>query len=608
SENEILQVSQKLQEEFEEAHKSEDKNDEEATTRTRVLGWKSKVTYVSLSALVTSVLTVSLFWFMPSLSKKNSNFNIASTPYKPLTHLDGIEFYPMASPDGRWIVFNYREKGSRIWQVYLKDLRTEELIPLTTGRYSDKYPKWSANGKQITFTRFGTEQCQFMIAELDVEKRKLQNFSELKTCNPKSLSAQAVLWNDNKGMYYVEEQEYASPLLVYSYSFDSKYNWQVTSPSPTSKGDYFVQLSHSGLQLAVLRSKNNFATEIWIYQTDNWENKLVDTVNTPLFRVNWSADDKSLIYKNDRNQIVKTRITDRTKELLAEVPLPFYSPIILNQTEESLAIVLGTISSAQVVKSDLKTNSQSVLVRSAFQERLAATSKDGKQIAWVSNRTGLPQIWSKQENGVERKLTDLKKFSRFSSLSYSPDGKMLGGVVDGHYFTFNLDTQLMLWSDNKVATFTNFEWRSGQHEFFVTKNQHGHRTQLVVDAFSNQIKVFDKAPDAYLVKESLDGRFLYTWNINTRQITRIDLFSDTKYVFEMKTDLARTNQWCMTSRGLLFSRQLNDHTQLVLIEHTSDSPEIIIEKFNSRTVSTPSDGQWILTTQNSAGNTELVKL
>ena len=98
-----------------------------------------------------------------------------------------------------------------------------------------------------------------------------------------------MLWKDNKGMYYVEETSYTSPATLYSYAFDTQKSWQATSPLPTSKGDYFVQLSHSGDKVAVLRSKNDTATEIWVYDINTWENKLIDTINLLIFRLNWSA-------------------------------------------------------------------------------------------------------------------------------------------------------------------------------------------------------------------------------------------------------------------------------------------------------------------------------
>lgn len=543
-----------------------------------------------------------------NVSNISAQFNLSNTPYKPLTYLDGIEFYPAASPDGKWIVFNHLEQGSNNWQIYLKDMTTEELFPLTDGKSNDKYPKWSLDGKRISYTRFTQEQCDFVKSKFDVKEKILTNLTVLKTCKSESLGAQAMLWKNNKGMFYVEESSYTSPGTVYSFAFDSKESWQVTSPAPTSKGDYFIQLSHSGDKLAVLRSKNNRATEIWLYDTNTWENKLVDTVNYFIFRVNWRYDDESLIYKNDENQIIETNINNKSQEVIAKIKLPFYSPVLLSNIDNKLAIIAGEPFGTQIHKKSLGTSKQEILIHSSFKEKFPTSSKDGKNLAWVSTRGGLPQIWLKQGDKQEKRITELNRHTDFSSLIFSPNGKMLGGTADGHYFIYDLVSKTIFWSQNMATYYINLEWRANSNQIFLTQNKSGHRVILIVDILSNKKEVFDQFLSAYLLKESLDGLFLYGWDIASKQIFRHDKLLDKTQYFDIKTDSIRTNQWSITDQGLYLSRQDTQYNELIYIEHSSNIPQVLDKNFHSRAISVPAHGEWLVFSQGSSGNTELVVL
>jgi Tol biopolymer transport system component/DNA-binding winged helix-turn-helix (wHTH) protein len=541
-------------------------------------------------------------------SNTSSQFNLSNTPYKPLTYLDGVEFYPAASPDGKWLAFNHLGQNSDNWKIYLKDMETEELFPLTDGKSSDKYPKWSLDGKHITYTKLAQNKCDFIDSEFDIVEKRLIGQSVMKTCKPESLGAQAMLWKNNKGMFYVEESSYASAAVVYSFAFDSKASWQVTSPAPTSKGDYFIQLSHSGDKLAVLRSINDSAVAIWIYDTKTWENRLVDTVNYLIFRVNWSGNDESLIYKNDKNQIIKTNINDKTQEVIAEIKLPFYSPVLLANTETPLAIIAGEPYSSQIYKKHLGTQEEEILISSSFKEKFPSISKDGKDLAWISTRGGLPQVWFKKYNKAEIKLTELECYTDFSSLTFSPDGKMLGGTADGHYFIYDLSRNKLFWSKNMISYYVNLEWRANSDQIFITENKDGYRAILVVDIFSNKKEAFNQLSNAYLIKESLDGRFLYSWDIDTKQISRYDSKTNKTHTFEIKTDLIRTNQWSISEKGLYLSRQNTQYNELIYIEHFSNTPQVLNKNFHSRVISVPAHGEWLVFSQGAPGNTELVAL
>jgi|GEM_PF-2142867 len=525
--------------------------------------------------------------------------------YRPLTYLKGLELYPDISPDGKWMLFNFVEAGSDNWRLYLKEMSSAELIPLSDENESVQYPRWSLDGQFLSYTRFFNGECVFMVAEFDVEQKVLHNQTPVKSCNPISRTAQMMLWKNNEGMFYLEEKSYSAPGVIYSYNFDSKRSWQTTTPLPTSKGDYFFQLSPSGDQIAVLRSNNNRATEIWTYDTKHWESTLHDTVNTILYRLEWSQDAQHLVYKNDQNQIVKTPIQNGAKSVLASLNIPFNSPLIVSEDPYRIAAVTGVMFSSDIVRKAQGSSQVTLEVNSSARDLLPTVSSDGNTLAWVSNRTGRFQIWMKKNDGTEIMLTDLKHQVNFGSLNFSPDGSKIGGTADGSYFVYDLQKSRLLWSDYPEVEFRRFQWRANSREFYVNRHKDGHRVHLIVDATTNSTKVFELFPDAFFVIESQDARYIYTWDNETGSIKRFDTHTKSAFTFVMKTDTARTNQWSMSERGLYLVQQDGQDTRLIYIDHLLTEPQTLDENFPSRNIAVVPQTNQIFYTLAGPSNTDL---
>ncbi|HJZ12166.1 MAG TPA: protein kinase, partial [Acidobacteriota bacterium] len=68
-----------------------------------------------------------------------------------ITFAEAVEQYPDWSPDGNRIVFCREVSGLR--KLFLKNIRTGEEIPLTSGDYDEIQPAWSPDGSRILVVR-----------------------------------------------------------------------------------------------------------------------------------------------------------------------------------------------------------------------------------------------------------------------------------------------------------------------------------------------------------------------------------------------------------------------------------------------------------------------
>ena len=88
-------------------------------------------------------------------------------PYRLITATAGFETYPTLSPDGSQVAYEAdvpSRKGSVI-KVQTSGNAPARVLMETPATYSDRFPNWSPNGRDIAFARFGPDgSCEVIIA------------------------------------------------------------------------------------------------------------------------------------------------------------------------------------------------------------------------------------------------------------------------------------------------------------------------------------------------------------------------------------------------------------------------------------------------------------
>ena len=57
--------------------------------------------------------------------------------------------YPSVSPDGRWLAYSRQSGG--VWILWLRDLRSEQDMRVTSADCNDIFPSWEADSKTLVF-------------------------------------------------------------------------------------------------------------------------------------------------------------------------------------------------------------------------------------------------------------------------------------------------------------------------------------------------------------------------------------------------------------------------------------------------------------------------
>lgn len=357
---------------------------------------------------------------------------------EPLTSLDGQEVDPILSPDGSQLAFSFRPLNEERWRVLVQDLRTGVVSHVAgsfLGKMNGRYPAWAEDGRHLAYLRYdGVARCELVLVDIASQDEQIVG-----SCGATNQSS-ALTFNGRQ-LFYIDSASIEDFKKIYRLDLDTLQKEQISQPHITGRGDLSFALSPDGSQLAVLRNSGWSDTQIMLFTFSSGEWRSLHKVGYPLRSIAWSGDGKSLIYRAEEGQLHQYDLASGQVTRITKILQEINSP--KSNARGQVTAVVGELVEEEIWlwDSPITTNSSpKPWISSSRRDSRGAISPDGSRVVFVSNRTGLPQIWMRASDGVEHKLTDLKRFSYIDELSFSMDGRMVAGTLNGAAFTLNLST------------------------------------------------------------------------------------------------------------------------------------------------------------------------
>ena len=466
--------------------------------------------HVRVSALAGGVIAIALI----AILVYNLRSPSAPSLLRPLASLPGVKGPPSLSPDGNFVAFSWSGPPDQPDRgIYIKSVDGEGLRRLTSGGFD---PAWSPDGREIAFSRLGTNGGVFVISQLGGVERKIAD------------SGSNAAWTPDSTTLLVRDREVANdPYSIFSISLKTLERRRVTRPT-IPIGDWKCAVSPDGAKLAFIRSGIPGLSDVYLVPIAGGEPRRITDWNGALNGLAWTPDGQEIVYDVEetggpRLWRISARVSApgrgaRLGESTGDAQAPSISrpaaghPIRLayqiRRQEAALRVFdLTQHDSAGVL------NTPRLFQRSSRVETQGRVSPDGKLVAFLSNRDGANALWISDFDGSNlRRLTQTSPSGAFPD--WSPDGKMIafvnspGGTSIKGVFVIRIDggAPKRLTAESEIAGPPHWSV-DGQWIYFMSRRGATFQIWKVTPNGEHPTQVTRNG--GFEARESLDGKFLY---------------------------------------------------------------------------------------------------
>lgn len=533
--------------------------DQVVAKATRQRYWQTAAALAAVFALIISAL---VWWLWPE-AVAQAEKSIPLLRYKPVTALDGLEFYQNVSEDERYLLYSYANPGNEsITVLMLEDLKEHKRIQITESSYSSFGAAFNPDMTQIAYHRFyQSGQCSIRLVDFNAETFSVSNDNELAECGENSPSSRLAWSPDSKYVIYPTMNGNRQMVLMMK-PVRGGAPEQLTNPPPSSFGDYAARFSFKGDKLVFLRGTGSSA-QLWLLNLTNRELRmLLNSTTTLPGNVGWSPDDKYIIYSSTPTAISKVDINTGIVELVA------YSDINANEIQVlksgKLYASIGDFSHTNIkeISNSLRSKAQidNIVFSSNRNETHAeANPVAGGPVAVVSRRSGLPQVWLFYADGQQRQLTYFDKAERIRSVAFAPNGRDLVIQLHNELWLLSYNGELTRIPHEAKRVVSAPSWsHSGEHIFFAESIS----GRWQIQRYNVSTHKIDDAPFALerdLYIESYDGRYSL-WRDATSKKFYVKWFNS-DVVEELPITFSDYQLWFkfeLKPSGIYFTYLLND--------------------------------------------------
>lgn len=548
----------------------------------------------------------------------------SSFTISPLTTFPGNEVQPAFSPDGERVAFAFKGSRSPGYDIYTKNVGSEESTRLTSDMRDDLSPTWSPNGQDLAFLRFVSDQTALVMvvpsgggAERELAKLRIERQMEIR-----------VAWSpDGEWLAASDEETPFSPMRLVLISFKTGRKLRFKYGPPAQGGDLSPSFSPDGRYLAYARQISIAVSDIYVVQVPGAEGRV--TSGWPLTLWNrfnrnpvWSRDGKEILFIGDDRRtgvgIWRVPVFGRGEAHRINQIGEGCTAIALSRTGDRL-VYSKKIEDWNIWRADLrapfgarapKQVELSRLIDSTYTDDQPQYSPDARYIAFQSNRSGDMEIWLANSDGSsQRQLTHLRAaISGYPR--WSPDSKYIvfHSRPSGYANLFVLDVQTGSYraltagrgNDTAPSWSHDGQWiyflseRSGSSQIWRMPAQGGPASQITRNGGT-------------IAFDSVDGRYIFYSKFNAPGLWMLALGAGEESC--VLPSLYTYDSFAVTKAGIYFARRVQDNQASISFMSLPNRLTREVARINAEvdsSLSVSPDGKSLLYVQADQSGSDLV--
>ncbi|MEN6600998.1 MAG: hypothetical protein ABFD86_01185 [Bryobacteraceae bacterium] len=359
----------------------------------------------------------------------------------PLTASPGLEVYPSISPDGNQVAFTWNGEKLDNFDIYVKMIGPASPVRLTTSPAEDISPAWSPDGRWIAFVRLspvGVMDALYVIPPMGGTERKLADI--MLEYFPRTLHVPLLTWTPDSKQILVGGQgtQYGKGTLAAVSLETGEKRWLLAPPGKWVR-DVGPSVSPDGARLAFLRCTGTSTCDVYTawtkdeFRTLNEPRRLTFDerfANSPV----WLAGGKDIVFTSgdpwQGRGLYRITASGRNG-----------GPHRLSPAGEDVQNVNVSAKGNRMVfsREQFDTNiwqlkldaagaaggNPTKLIVSTRREFAPALSPKGDKIAFSSDRSGSPELWTAAGDGSNPVQLTTSGERRSTAPSWSPSAEFI---------------------------------------------------------------------------------------------------------------------------------------------------------------------------------------
>jgi serine/threonine protein kinase len=375
------------------------------------------------SVAIAAVLALVLVWWLREPSAAGELRAV------PLTSYPGRQYSPSLSPDGNRLAFVWNGEKQDIYQIYVMQIGGGTPMRITNHPGRPFSLAWSPDDRQIAFQRRveGDRVAIMLVPPFGGPERKLAEVSAI----PVGLS-----WTpDAKWLAFAAPNSPGEPHSIWVVSVDTGERRRLTVPrvAPGAFGDATPSFSPDGRMLAFGREEKAYVVRPYALslsrdlRPEGEPRRLTDRFYATGTGIAWTPDSREIVFGAGAlaaDLLWRLAVSGRSDPLR----LPFATEDVLYPVIVRRRLVyVWYRQEANLWRLDTRTGERTMLIGSggAREHDVPQYSPDGRRIAFRSDRSGSPEVWTCDANGSN--CLQLTSFGgpMLGGPRWSPDGQSI---------------------------------------------------------------------------------------------------------------------------------------------------------------------------------------
>ncbi|ARA92521.1 hypothetical protein AWN76_004610 [Rhodothermaceae bacterium RA] len=444
----------------------------------------------------------------------------------PLTSFPGEELYPALSSDGVFLAFTWTDDPGRYPHVYLKQSGGAVPLQITHAEATDTGPVWSPDQRFLAFVRIHPDQVYqvVMVPSIGGAERVLADLG------PRQV--QRISWSPDTSQQTLALSVRTGPhgpFRIMQLALDADTLRPLTEPPHYSIGDLDPVYAPDGRQLAFVRSITEGIEDVYLVAAQGGEPVQLTTDSTRITGLDWTPTGDAVIVASERegtSALWRIPVRGGAAEWITAAPkgAMLLHPSVAREGQ-GMAYV-QRVDEVNIGVLGPGSSGVEPLITSTQWDSHPSLSPSGQRIAFISRRTGYPEVWVADADGrnpfqvttLQNRATELPR--------WSPDERLLCFVTREHgnadIYVVNVDSGVLWPLTRSPSEEVMPSWsRDGQAIYFASNRTGAWQIwrQRLGDEAAEQVTLHG----GFAAQEGPEGRFLYLFRPDTSGIWRYPL-------------------------------------------------------------------------------------